>query len=92
MDDFHFAQVVQSIAETNRNPKKRGSSYKIGDFLPKWDDPNRRPHKATTVEGMLRLLEGFEEDWKARNVQRDEEEFPPGTIIDPNTGRPVGEN
>lgn len=91
VDDFHFAQIVQSIAETNRNPKKRGQKYKIEDFIPKWDEPSRRgSRKATTESQMLAMVETFERQWRAAHVEspEGEAELPAGTILGPD-GKPV---
>lgn len=31
--DYLFASIVQAIAETNRDPKKKSSPWKIEDFM-----------------------------------------------------------
>lgn len=59
--DFHAAQIVAAIAQSNA---KKGKRYKLSDFLLAWD--RRKPHQSP--QEMLRAVKALNRRMGGREV------------------------
>ena len=65
--EYALAGVVQMIANTNRDPKKRKQPYVIGDFLPDWEDAGRRAFEDDEDDTLWQEPAKPWEDWQSVN-------------------------
>lgn len=57
IEEYHAALIASTIAEVNRNRKKRGKPFAPREFMQKWGEPDEG--KADSPEAMLGFVKQF---------------------------------